>query len=164
MRRFVALIGAAGIPAAVLVSAGIPASDAAARQPVAARHCILPASGHPLPAVVLTATLNGNKTVTFHGTTCPGALVAVFISSAAGSKTGPKTLVCDAFPDARGRFSCTSLQRYPISTTFSVEIADLFQVGLSNGAGFAVVVHHIHGGGPQTGFGGLAREVAGHRP
>jgi hypothetical protein len=129
-----------------------------------ARQCSLPVDTNHLPHPVLSARLNRDRTVTFHGRTCPGLLIGVFEVHGKRVRNIAEDLVCDDLADRQGVYSCTSLRRYPISTKFGVVISGQFIVGLQ----VAAVPPPRHPrrprphGAPETGFGGMARSVARH--
>ncbi len=128
------------------------------------KQCSLPVDTHHLPHPVLSARLNRDRTVTFHGRTCPGLLIGVFEVHGKRVQNVAEDLVCDAIADRRGLYSCTSLRRYPIGTQFGVVISGQFIVGLQD-APVPPSRHPRHrrpNGAPETGFGVMAGSVAHH--
>jgi hypothetical protein len=151
----------AAVPHRVAVGKHRPAVKPGAR----AKQCSLPVDTSHLPHPVLSARLNRDRTVTFHGRTCPGLLIGVFEVHGKRVRNIAEDLVCDDLADRRGLYSCTSLRRYPISTKFGVVISGQFIVGLQVAAP-PPPRHPRHPrphGAPETGFGGMARSVARHR-
>lgn len=173
----------AAVTAAALVAVPVPAgAEVAVRKPGAhvgasrkpragAAQCALPTDVNHLPHPVLSARLNRDGTVTFHGRTCPGLLIGVFQVHGKRVRNVAEDLVCDDLADRRGAYSCTSLRRYPISTKFGVAISGQFIVGLQVPPALRPppgARHQGHPrrprphGAPETGLGGMARSVARH--
>jgi hypothetical protein len=133
------------------------------RPPAGAPQCSLPTDTSHLPHPVLSARLNKDGTVTFHGRTCPGLLIGVFEVHGKRVRNVAEDLVCDDLANRVGRYSCTSLRRYPIKTKFGVVISGQFIVGLQIAAPRPRRPRHPRPhGAPQTGFGGAAGGVARH--
>jgi hypothetical protein len=152
--------------ASLSVAAAVPASAAAGR-PVAGGQCTLPVYRNHTPHPLLTARLNKNRTVTFTGTTCPWAFIAVFQVHGHHLRNNAEDLVCDALPGRNGHFSCSSLKRYPNGAQFGVMISGQFIVGVTGPGTPPTVIHRVPPSprtGPSTGFGGLAHQVVRHHP
>jgi hypothetical protein len=130
--------------------------------------CTLPVYRNHTPHPVLAARLNRDRTVTFSGTTCPWAFIAVFQVHGHHLRNNAEDLVCDALPSRLGRFSCSSLRRYGNGAQFGVMVSGQFIVGVGAPDGPSRVrIHHERPTpvtGPDTGLGGLARLVARHHP
>jgi len=152
-------------PANAAVRHGAAGRHATAR-PAAAKQCSLPTDVNRLPHPVLSAQLNKDRTVTFHGRTCPGLLIGVFEVHGKRVKNVAEDLVCDDLADRLGRYSCTSIRRYPINTKFGVVISGQFIVGLQIPAPPPRhprrPPHPRPHGAPETGFGGRAGTVSHH--
>ena len=99
--------------------------------------CTLPTPNGPVPSPVITATLNADQTVTFHGVTCPGLRISVFTVHGPIVVDDPQDLVCSAQPDPVGLFSCTSLLPYKIGTRFGVMISGQYEITLTGPNGSA---------------------------
>jgi hypothetical protein len=152
--------------ASLSVAAAVPASAAAGR-PAAGGQCTLPVYRNHTPHPLLTARLNKNRTVTFTGTTCPWAFIAVFQVHGHHLRNNAEDLVCDALPGRSGHFSCSSLKRYPNGAQFGVMISGQFIVGVTGPGTPPTVIHRVPPSprtGPSTGFGGLAHQVVRHHP
>jgi hypothetical protein len=129
--------------------------------------CTLPTYRNHTPHPVLTARMNKDRTVSFGGTTCPWAFIAVFQVHGQHLRNNVEDLVCDALPGRNGHFSCTSLKRYGNGSEFGVMISGQFIVAVSAPVAPYARVHHKRTSprpGPNTGLGGLARLVARHHP
>jgi len=120
--------------------------------------CTLPTYQNHTIHPVLTARLNKNRTVSFAGRTCPWAFIAVFQVHGGHLRENAENLVCDARPNSTGAFACTSANRYPNGSRFGVMIAGQYIVGITSPP------KPRKRTGPETGFGGMARQVANHHP
>jgi hypothetical protein len=141
----------------------VPAEAATVRAGV----CTLPTYRNHTPHPVLTARMNKDRTVSFNGTTCPWAFIAVFQVHGKHLRNNVEDLVCDALPDRKGHFSCSSLKRYGNGAEFGVTISGQFVVAVSAPGTPRPRVHRKRASrhaGPNTGLGGLARLVAQHHP
>jgi hypothetical protein len=146
--------------ASLSVAGAVPASAAAGQ-------CTLPVYRNHTPHPLLTARLNKNRTVTFTGTTCPWAFIAVFQVHGHHLQNNAEDLVCDALPGRSGHFSCSSLGRYRNGSQFGVMISGQFIVGVTGPGTPATAIHRVPPSprtGPSTGFGGLAHQVVRHHP
>jgi hypothetical protein len=99
--------------------------------------CTLPTANGPLASPVITATLDADQTVTFHGVTCPGLRIGVFTVHGPDVVENPQDLVCSAKADPVGLFSCTSLLPYKLGTVFGVMFSSQYVVTLTGPHGSA---------------------------
>jgi hypothetical protein len=99
--------------------------------------CTLPTANGPLASPVITATLDADQTVTFHGVTCPGLRIGVFTVHGPDVVENPQDLVCSANADPVGLFSCTSLLPYKLGTVFGVLFSSQYVVTLTGPKGSA---------------------------
>jgi hypothetical protein len=93
--------------------------------------CTLPTANGPLASPVITATLDPDQTVTFHGVTCPGLQIGIFTVHGPDVVENPQDLVCSAKADPVGLFSCTSLLPYKLGTVFGVRFSSQYVVTLT---------------------------------
>jgi hypothetical protein len=161
-----ALVASAAVPAALVLASAPAEAQHVAYKIVASKQCTLPTTAEHTPRPDMSAKVNADKTITFYGSTCPGALVAVFNWTGNVQRTDPKSLVCDTRPNASGHFSCRSAHPYGKQDLFGVIIAGATEISVNYGT-----PRHPHPPRhlqslhpPQTGFGGKAPAVARHKP
>jgi hypothetical protein len=175
--RFLSVLCCLALSASMAAAAAAPASAAPAGASIkhvtvgGGARCTLPTYRNHTLHPVLSARLNKDRTVSFSGTTCPWAFIAVFQVHGHHLRNNAEDLVCDARPNKNGAFACTSLRRYASGSQFGVMISGQFIVGVTGPGKPRTVIHRERPSrprytrtGPNTGFGGLARLVGRHHP